>query len=79
MSSNLTRIYFTKSLHCYFRPAKFKNMNISTDWSLQEIKNIYNQPLLDLIYQAATAHRENKAYAKVQTSNLISIKTGGCK
>lgn len=79
MSSNLTRIYFAKSLHCYFRPAKFKNMNIRTDWSLQEIKDIYNQPLLDLIYQAATVHRENKAYAEVQISNLISIKTGGCK
>jgi biotin synthase len=35
--------------------------------------------LLDLIYEAATVHRENKAYAEVQVSSLISIKTGGCQ
>jgi biotin synthase len=31
------------------------------------------------VYDAATVHRENKAYAEVQISSLISIKTGGCK
>jgi biotin synthase len=54
-------------------------MTIKNNWTLAEIENIYHQPLLDLIYQAATIHRENKAYAEVQISSLISIKTGGCK
>ncbi len=49
------------------------------DWTLEEIKNIYYKPLLDLIFEAATIHRENKAYSEVQVSSLISIKTGGCK
>ncbi|MCW2119323.1 biotin synthase BioB [Flavobacterium sp. 7A] len=49
------------------------------NWTNKEINAIYQQPLLDLIYQAATIHRENKNYAEVQISSLISIKTGGCK
>jgi len=48
------------------------------DWTKEEIAEIYHTPLLDLIYRAATVHRENKDYAEVQISSLISIKTGGC-
>ncbi|MDQ8052001.1 MAG: biotin synthase BioB [Pedobacter sp.] len=48
------------------------------DWTTEEITEIYNRPFLDLVYQAATVHRENKDYAEVQISSLISIKTGGC-
>jgi biotin synthase len=54
-------------------------MQLRTDWTLQEITDIYHRPLLDLIFEAATVHRDNKAYAEVQISSLISIKTGGCK
>jgi len=54
-------------------------MTARNNWTLSEIEAIYHQPLLDLMYDAATVHRENKAYAEVQISSLISIKTGGCK
>ncbi len=54
-------------------------MTVRTNWSLNEIQDIYNRPLLDLIFEAAAVHRQNKAYAEVQISSLISIKTGGCK
>ena len=48
------------------------------DWTKEEISEIYHTPLLDLIYRAASVHRENKDYAEVQISSLISVKTGGC-
>jgi biotin synthase len=48
------------------------------DWTQEEISKIYHSPLLDLIFRAATIHRENEDYAEVQISSLISIKTGGC-
>ena len=51
---------------------------IKNTWTKEEISEIYNSPLLDLIYRAATVHRENKDYAEVQISSLLSIKTGGC-
>jgi biotin synthase len=54
-------------------------LNIKNNWTLIEIKNIYNRPLLDLIFDAASVHRQNKSYGEVQISSLISIKTGGCK
>lgn len=52
---------------------------IRHDWTKEEIAEIYHSPLLDLIYRAASIHRENKDYAEVQISSLLSIKTGGCK
>lgn len=54
-------------------------MTIRNNWTLDEVRNIYNRPLLDLIFEAASVHRENDSYAEVQVSSLISIKTGGCK
>lgn len=48
------------------------------NWAKEEILEIYNRPLIDLIYQAATIHRENNDPTEVQVSTLISIKTGGC-
>lgn len=44
----------------------------------EQISEIYHRPLLDLIYDAATVHRNNNDYSEVQISSLISIKTGGC-
>ena len=54
-------------------------MTVKNNWTLKEIDDIYNRPLLDLIFDAAAVHRQNKAYSEVQISSLISIKTGGCK
>ena|ERR1035437_5073242 len=44
----------------------------------EEILDIYNTPLLELIYRAASVHKEFHNTAEVQISSLISIKTGGC-
>ena len=47
-------------------------------WTLEELREVYNQPLLELVYQSATAHKEHHVTGQVQVSNLVSIKTGGC-
>lgn len=52
--------------------------NVRTDWTLEEINNIYHQPLLDLVYQAATVHRNWHPASEVQVCTLLSVKTGGC-
>ncbi|MBB6501689.1 biotin synthase BioB [Pedobacter cryoconitis] len=51
---------------------------IRNDWSIQEIKDIYHQPLLELVYQAATVHRTWHRAGEVQVCTLLSVKTGGC-
>ncbi len=51
---------------------------VRNDWTLEEIKEIYNTPLLDLVFRAATVHRQHNATGEVQVCTLLSIKTGGC-
>lgn len=51
---------------------------IRHDWTREEIEKIYNQPLLELVFQAAQIHREHHAENEVQVCTLLSIKTGGC-
>ena len=48
------------------------------NWTKEEIIAIYNKPLMDLLYEAATIHREQHDPNVVQVSTLLSIKTGGC-
>ena len=47
-------------------------------YTKQEIVDLYNRPLMELIYEAARVHREHHDPSKIQVSTLISIKTGGC-
>jgi biotin synthase len=51
---------------------------IRNDWTPEEINEIYHSPLLELIYKAASVHREYNDTAEVQVCTLLSIKTGGC-
>jgi len=56
------------------------SMSIITkhNWTKEEIIAIYNKPLMDLLYEAATIHRQQHDPNVVQVSTLLSIKTGGC-
>jgi biotin synthase len=51
---------------------------IRNDWTIEEIQEIYNTPLLELIYRAASIHRQYNDTGEVQVCTLLSIKTGGC-
>jgi biotin synthase len=48
------------------------------DWTKQEILEVYNTPLMELIYRAAEVHKQHHTVGEVQVSSLLSIKTGGC-
>jgi biotin synthase len=51
---------------------------IRNNYTIAEIENIYNEPLLELVFKAATIHRAYNDTAEVQVCTLLSIKTGGC-
>lgn len=51
---------------------------IRFDWSRPEIDALFQRPLLDLVYDAATVHRQYFVAGEVQLSTLLSIKTGAC-
>lgn len=48
------------------------------DWTLAEIKAVYDLPFPELVYRAASAHREHFSPLEIQRSTLLSVKTGGC-
>ena len=46
--------------------------------SLENVRALYQKPLLDLVYEAATIHRAHHDHHEMQLCTLLSIKTGGC-
>ena len=46
---------------------------LRTDWSRAEIAEIFYSPVLDLIYRAATVHREHHDPQEVQVCTLLSV------
>lgn len=51
---------------------------IRNNWTREEITAIFNSPVLDLVYKAASVHREYHDPQEVQVCTLLSVKTGGC-
>jgi biotin synthase len=49
-----------------------------TDWTREEIAELFDLPFTELVFRAAEVHRANHAANEVQLSTLLSIKTGGC-
>ncbi|MEL7689879.1 biotin synthase BioB [Citromicrobium bathyomarinum] len=49
-----------------------------TDWTREEIAQLFDLPFTELLFRAATVHRENHPPSQVQLCTLLSIKTGGC-
>lgn len=52
--------------------------DIRNNWTLAEVREIYNAPLMELIYRASRVHDLYQEVGEVQVNTLLSIKTGGC-
>lgn len=55
-----------------------KEQLVRHDWTKEELLAIYNQPLMGLVYRAASVHRLWHHPEEVQVATLLSVKTGGC-
>jgi biotin synthase len=53
-------------------------VEIRNDWTLEEIRELAGQGLLELVYRAATVHRQFHEPREIQICKLISVKTGAC-
>lgn len=51
---------------------------IRTDWTKEEIAQIYHSPIIELIHRAGNIHSEVNEIGEVQVCTLLSVKTGGC-
>jgi len=48
------------------------------DWRADELATLFDLPLTELLFRAASVHRQWFDPAQVQVSTLLSVKTGGC-
>ncbi len=48
------------------------------DWTLAEVRSLFELSFNDLLFQAQTVHRQHFDPNRVQVSTLLSIKTGAC-
>ncbi len=51
---------------------------IRHDWQHDELQALFDLPLPELLFRAASVHRAHFDPAQVQVSTLLSVKTGGC-
>ena len=51
---------------------------IRCDWTLEEIRELAGAGLLELVFRAATVHRQFHEAGEIQVCKLISVKTGAC-
>ena len=49
-----------------------------SNWTREEIADLFALPFTELLFRAATVHRANHPPTEVQLCTLLSIKTGGC-
>jgi biotin synthase len=68
----------TQPLHSVNPPQIEQQASVRNDWTLAQIKQLYQLPMNDLLFKAQTVHRLNFEPNQVQTSTLMSIKTGAC-
>jgi len=54
-------------------------LSIRHDWSIDEIQALLELPLMELLWQAQSVHREANPGYRVQLASLLSVKTGGCE
>ena len=69
---------FTFKDDSYLDFDSIKGGDIRHDWSLEEIREILDLPLMDLLWRAQIVHRSYNPGYKVQLASLLSVKTGGC-
>ena len=58
--------------------AQDRHSLIRTDWTETEVRELYQQPFNDLLFEAHQIHRRFFPPNQIQVSTLCSIKTGTC-
>ena len=60
------------------QPALSQPAPLRHDWGRSEIEALFDLPFTELLFRAASVHRQHFDPAEVQVSTLLSVKTGGC-
>lgn len=66
------------SAHAHHAKPPPSHIALRHDWTLPQVRALHDKPLLELVYEAQSAHRQVFQENHVQLCSLLSIKTGGC-
>lgn len=55
-----------------------ETIELRHDWTIDELREIHNQPLNELLFESQRIHRLYHDPTKIQKCTLLSIKTGNC-
>jgi biotin synthase len=47
-------------------------------WTVKAVQELLDRPLLDLVFDAQTVHRQHWPAGDIELATLLSVKTGGC-
>ena len=61
------------------KAAKSDLIAIKHNWTLEEVKGLLEQPLIELLWKSQLIHRAANPGYNVQLASLLSVKTGGCE
>jgi biotin synthase len=65
-------------IQLHARPAAPANTADAGPWSLDAVQALFDLPLLELLFQAQTVHRQHWPEGDIELATLLSVKTGGC-
>lgn len=74
----LTELNYSSEIRQKPYQVEKNDSKIRHNWSKEEVLALFDLPFNDLIFKAATIHREYHNPNQVQISTLLSIKTGSC-
>ncbi len=78
-SLSVRSLYLKRTLATHVTASYPSQPNVSQtrhDWTKKEIQDIYDSPLLDLVFRAASVHRQSHDPTKIQLCTLMNIKSG---
>ena len=47
-------------------------------WPVAAVQALLDRPLLDLVFEAQSVHRQHWPEGDIELATLLSVKTGGC-
>ncbi|MBS0287118.1 MAG: biotin synthase BioB [Proteobacteria bacterium] len=65
-------------IHNHKKEAKVSLQTVRHDWTFEQVSALYDEPFMELVWQAQNIHRANFPINTIQISTLQNIKVGGC-
>lgn len=76
--AGMSRVVFRQQKRSFAAAVSQSPLAHEKQWTKEEISAIYKKPLLDLVFEASSIHRQHHDPHEIQLCTLLNIKSGGC-